>query len=49
VGLGIMVGGIVSEHIGYHHAFWTSWGVNLAGVLFFYLYVRQSFLKNKLR
>ena len=49
VGLGIMVGGIVSEHIGYHHAFWTSWVVNLAGVLFFYLYVRQSFLKNKLR
>ena len=49
VGLGIVVGGVVSEHIGYHQAFWTSRVVNLTGVLFFYLYVRQSFLKNKLR
>ncbi len=49
MGLGILVGGILAEHIGYHQAFWTSWAVNLAGVLFFYLYVRQSFLKNKLR
>ena len=49
MGLGILVGGILAEHIGYHQAFWTSWAVNLAGVLFFYLYVKQSFMRNKLR
>ena len=49
IGLGILVGGIVSEHIGYHAAFWTAWGVNLLGVSIFYLFARRHFQKNKLR
>ncbi|MBR5856578.1 MAG: MFS transporter [Bacteroidales bacterium] len=49
VGLGILVGGSVAEHLGYHHAFWVAFGVNLAGVLLFYLYSRTNFLKNRLR
>ncbi len=49
IGLGILVGGIVAEHIGYHAAFWTAWGVNLVGVSIFYLFARKHFLKNKLR
>ena len=49
IGLGILVGGIVSEHIGYHAAFWTAWGVNLLGVCIFYLFARKHFLQNKLR
>ncbi len=49
VGLGILAGGSVAEHLGYHAAFWTAFAVNLAGVIFFYLYSRQNFLKNKLR
>ena len=49
IGLGILVGGIVSEHIGYHAAFWTAWGVNLLGVSIFYLFARKHFLQNKLR
>ncbi len=49
VGLGILVGGVISENIGYHWAFWTAWIVNLVGVIAFFAYVRQSFLKNKLR
>ena len=49
VGLGILAGGSVAEHLGYHAAFWTAFAVNLLGVLFFYLYSRQNFLKNRLR
>lgn len=49
IGLGILVGGIVSEHIGYHAAFWTAWGVNLIGVSIFYLFARRHFQQNKLR
>ena len=49
IGLGILVGGIVSEHIGYHAAFWTAWGVNLLGASIFYLFARRHFQQNKLR
>ena len=49
VGLGILSGGSVAEHLGYHAAFWTAFAVNLAGVIFFYLHSRQNFQKNKLR
>ena len=49
IGLGILVGGIVSEHIGYHAAFWTAWGVNLIGASIFYLFARRHFQQNKLR
>lgn len=49
VGLGILVGGVFSEHLGYHSAFWAAWVVNVLGALGFFSYVRQSFLKNKLR
>lgn len=49
VGLGILAGGVISENVSYHWAFWTAWIVNLVGVIAFFAYVRQSFLKNKLR
>lgn len=49
IGLGILVGGVFSEHLGYHSAFWAAWVVNVLGVLGFFTYVRQSYLKNKLR
>ena len=49
VGLGILVGGIVSQHAGYSAAFWTAWGVNLVGVVIYNLFVRRHFLANKLR
>ncbi|MBQ7017981.1 MAG: MFS transporter [Bacteroidales bacterium] len=49
VGLGILAGGSVAEHLGYHAAFWTAFAVNLAGVAFFTLYSRQNFLRNRLR
>lgn len=49
IGLGILVGGIVAEHISYHATFWTAWGVNVVGVAIFYLFARRHFLKNRLR
>ena len=49
IGLGTLVGGIVAEHVGYSAAFWTAWGVNVAGVVIYNLFVRRHFLANKLR
>ncbi len=49
VGLGILLGGVLSEHYGYSSAFWVAWLVNLAGFLGFWLYVKGHFLRNKLR
>lgn len=49
MGLGILVGGIVAEHVGYHAAFWTACGVNLLGIAIFQLLSRKHFLRNKLR
>lgn len=49
IGLGILVGGSVAEHLGYHAAFWVAWAVNVAGVLFFLSYARRHFLQNRLR
>lgn len=49
VGLGVLIGGILSEHWGFHTAFWGAWIANFTGVAFFFLYVRTHFLRNKLR
>ena len=49
IGLGILLGGSIVEMGGYHAAFWSAWIVNGAGVLFFFAYVRNSYLRNKLR
>ena len=49
IGLGTLVGGIVAEHVSYHAAFWTAWGVNLVGVAAYHLLARRHFIANKLR
>ncbi len=49
VGLGILVGGVFVEHFGYHSAFWVAWILNAVGVIFYFAYVRNSYLKNRLR
>ncbi len=50
IGLGIVGGGSVAEHLGsYSAAFWLAFAINAAGVLFYFLYARQSFIRNKLR
>lgn len=49
VGLGILLGGVLSENYGYSTAFWSAWAVNLVGFLGFWLYVKGHFTRNKLR
>lgn len=50
VGIGIIGGGSVAEHLGsYSAAFWLAFAINVVGVLFFFTYARRSFLKYRLR
>lgn len=49
IGLGILLGGVVYEHIGSAGAFWMAWVVNLVGFLGFWGFARGNYLCNKLR
>ena len=49
VGVGVLLGGVLSEHFGYHSAFWMAWVVNGAGALLFFCRTRRHFECNKLR
>ncbi len=49
IGIGILVGGVLAEFYGYSSAFWTAWIINIIGVSGFLIYVKKSYLKNKLR
>lgn len=49
IGLGIIFGGIVSEHFGYRSAFWMAAIVNVMGVLFYFMYVKREYLQKRLR
>ena len=44
VGLGILAGGVVAEHLGYAASFWTVVLVNVVGTLLYFLRTRQFFL-----
>ena len=48
MGLGILVGGVVSELLGYSAAFWTVVLVNAAGVACFFLATKAFFLRRNL-
>ena len=48
MGLGILVGGVISELLGYGAAFWTVVLVNAAGVACFFLATRAFFLQRNL-
>ena len=48
-GLGIIVGGIVAEFFSYGTAFWIAWLGNAAGVILYFSYARQHFLRNRLQ
>lgn len=49
MGLGVVGGGFVAEHLGYISAFWTAWGINLCAVILFFAAARGHFVANKLR
>ena len=44
MGLGILLGGIIAEHLGYSAAFWTVALVNAVGVALYFLATKSFFL-----
>jgi len=48
MGIGILLGGIIAEHIGYGAAFWTVVIVNAAGVATYFTSTRRFFLQRRL-
>ena len=48
MGLGILLGGVIAEHLGYGSAFWTVAAVNMAGVLAYFAATRRFFLRRNL-
>ena len=48
MGLGILLGGVVSELAGYAAAFWTVVVVNATGVIMFFTATKQFFLARNL-
>jgi uncharacterized protein YdaL len=48
MGLGILVGGVVSEFLGYGAAFWTVVLINASGVACFFLATKAFFLRRNL-
>lgn len=49
VGLGVLTGGLLSEHLGYSSAFWGALAINVAGIILYFAVTRAHFEKNKLR
>jgi len=49
IGLGVIVGGICAEHMGYASAFWVGAAVNALAVVHFYTHSRQHYHRHKLR
>lgn len=49
VGLGILLGGVFAEHLGYSAAFFVAWGVNLLGFILHWWLARPRFLRLRLR
>lgn len=47
IGLGVVAGGVVAEHLGYSAAFWTAVAVNLAGVCGYFVQGRIHYLAHK--
>ena len=49
MGLGVVLGGAAIHHVSYSAAFWLAFAVNLLGVIFYFLYVRNHFIRKRLR
>lgn len=49
MGVGMLMGGIVAEHLGYSAAFWTATAVNILGVVFYFVIARPHFIRYRLR
>ena len=48
MGLGVLLGGVIAEHLGYSASFWTVAFVNAVGVAMFFMWTRSFFLRRNL-
>lgn len=49
IGIGILIGGSIAEHHGYHAAFWVAAAANAVAVANYFLHTGRHFGRNKLR
>ena len=49
MGIGVVFGGMAIHYSGYSVAFWFAFIVNLLGVIFYFLYVKNHFIRHRLR
>lgn len=49
IGLGVVLGGVVAEHLGYASAFWSGVVVNALGVATYFAFSRSHYLRHRLR
>ena len=49
MGLGVLMGGIIADALGYLPAFWTMVIVNVASVATFFAFARAHYARHKLR
>lgn len=49
IGIGIILGGSIAEHHGYHAAFWTAAAANAVAVATYFLHTHGYFVRNRLR
>ncbi len=48
-GLGVLLGGMIAEHYGFHMAFWLTFAANASGVAFYFLKAKTYFLAHRMR
>lgn len=48
-GLGVLIGGMLAGHLGYHAAFWGAFVLNAVGLTYYFASARRHFENNKLR
>ena len=49
MGLGVVFGGMAIHSVSYSAAFWLAFAVNVAGVAFYFCYVKRHFIEHRLR
>lgn len=49
IGIGVILGGSIAEHLGYHTAFWVAAAANALSVANYFFHSQRHFLRNRLR
>ena len=49
IGLGVIIGGVVAEHLGYASAFWSGVAVNALAIISYFAFSRSHYYRHRLR